>query len=107
MLRLIQGPFDGWDAGPGLPGKPHLFFKLQLLELAQRDAEFVSLSTKVGPVGRDLRGFFFFRLLNVVILHEASSYAPGPKSRESAASAESSGIANKAACAARNLLPGT
>lgn len=70
--------FAGWGARPGLPGKPHLLFKLQLLELAQRDPELVGLSTKTSPVGRGFSGFFFFRLLSLLILHHAQSYARPP-----------------------------
>ena len=78
-LQFTQRPiFGGRGARPGLPGKPHLFFKLQLLKLAQRDAELVGLSPKVGPVGRGLSGFFLFRLLNFLILHALSFYAAVP-----------------------------
>jgi hypothetical protein len=69
-LWFNQRPiFTGWGARPGLPGKPHLFFKLQLLELAQRDAELVSLSTKTGPVGRGFLRRSLFGLFNFLILH--------------------------------------
>ncbi len=82
---LTHGPiFIGRGGWTGLPGKPHLFFKLKLLQLAQRDAELVGLSTKFCPIGRDARGLFFFRFLNLIILHNVSSYALGPRSRASA-----------------------
>jgi hypothetical protein len=43
------------------------------------------LSTKVGPVGRDLRGLLFFRSLNFVIVHHALYYAPTPQKLPQAA----------------------
>ena len=55
------------------------------MELAQSDAELLGLSTKIGPVGRQPRGLFFFRLLKLVILHETLSYAPAPISKAGAA----------------------